>query len=81
MPSTILKIKAGGNGSIPPAEALLKTGKHCVTALTRNDSQSRLPEVGTVERVEHDRLETLVGALRGRNAPIITLILLWRKPV
>ncbi|KAF2491421.1 NAD(P)-binding protein [Lophium mytilinum] len=50
-------VGAGGNSGRFITEALLKTGKHTITALTRTDSQSKLPE----------------GALRGQDALIITL--------
>jgi hypothetical protein len=33
------------------AEALLKTGKHIVTAITRVDSQSKLPEGVTSKKI------------------------------
>ena len=55
------------------AEALLKTGKHTVTAITRVDSQSKLPEGVIAKKVDHDKPETLVEALRGQDALVITL--------
>lgn len=54
-------------------EALLKTGKHTVTAITRVDSQSKLPEGVILKKVDYDKPETLVEALRGQHALIITL--------
>ena len=54
-------------------EALLKTGKHTVTALTRPDSKSTLPE-GVISRsIDYNNPETLVEALRGQDALVITL--------
>lgn len=53
--------------------ALLATGKHTVTALTRADSQSELPEGVIVSKIEYDKPETLVEALKGQDALVITL--------
>ena len=54
-------------------EALLKTGKHSVTAITRSDSQSKLPEGVAVKEVDYSKPETLVEALRGQEALVITI--------
>ena len=54
-------------------EALLKTGRHTVTAITRIDSQNRLPEGVIAKKVDYKKPETLVEALRGQDALIITL--------
>lgn len=54
-------------------EALLGTGKHTVTAITREDSQSKLPEGVAVAKVGYDKHDTLVKALKGHDALIITL--------
>ena len=54
-------------------EALLKTGKHTVTAITRADSQSKLPEGVIAKQVDYNKPETLVEALRGQDALVITL--------
>jgi hypothetical protein len=54
-------------------EALLKTGRHTVTALTRIDSQSQLPEGAISKQIDYARPETLVEALRGQDALVITL--------
>ncbi|KAK5033159.1 hypothetical protein LTR13_007124 [Exophiala sideris] len=54
-------------------EALLKTGKHTVTAITRLDSQSPLPDGVTTRKVDYEKPETLVEALRGQDALVITL--------
>lgn len=54
-------------------EALLKTGKHTVTAVTRVDSKSQLPEGVKIKRVDFDDNSSLVDALRGQDALIITL--------
>lgn len=54
-------------------EALLKTGRHTVTAITRADSQSTLP-VGVLRgEVDYNQPQTLVKALRGQDALVITI--------
>lgn len=54
-------------------EALLKTGKHTVTAITRIDSQTPLPEGVNVKKVDYNKPETVVEALRGQDALVVTL--------
>jgi hypothetical protein len=54
-------------------EALLKTEKHTITAITRIDSQAQLPDGVIVKRVDYNKPETLVEALRGQDALVITL--------
>jgi hypothetical protein len=54
-------------------EALLKTGKHTVTALTRLDSNSTLPEGVEVKKVDYANQSSLVEALQGQDALIITM--------
>lgn len=53
--------------------ALLKTGKHVVTAITRSDSQSKLPEGVIIKHVDYSDPSTLVDALRGQDALVITI--------
>lgn len=54
-------------------KALLKTGKHTVTALTRFDSQSKLPDGVVSQSVDYNDHETLVEALTGQEALVIAL--------
>lgn len=54
-------------------EALVKTGKHAVTALTRADSTTKLPEGVDAVTVSYDDEQSLVGALKGQQILIITL--------
>ena len=65
--------QAGGNCGRFITEALLKTGKHTVTALTRHDSSSKLPEGVLVKQVDYENSETVVEALRGQEALVMTL--------
>ncbi|KAH8646784.1 hypothetical protein BX600DRAFT_518809 [Xylariales sp. PMI_506] len=67
-------VGAGGNCGKFITEALLKTGKHSVTAITREGSQSKLPDgLASVATIDYDKPETLVEALRGQDALVITL--------
>lgn len=54
-------------------EALLKTGKHTVTAISRIESTTTLPEGVELKKVDYDDHSSLVEALRGQDALIITL--------
>jgi putative NADH-flavin reductase len=51
----------------------LRTGKHDVTAISRFDSQSKIPEGVAVSRVDYAKPATLVDALRGQDALVITM--------
>ncbi|KAK4499197.1 hypothetical protein PRZ48_009710 [Zasmidium cellare] len=66
-------VGAGGNVGRFITEALLKTGQHTVTAITRADSQSTLPDGVTPKKVDYEKPETLVDALRGQDALVITV--------
>ncbi|KAH6656469.1 CipA protein [Truncatella angustata] len=53
--------------------SLLKTGKHEVTAVTREDSTSKIPAGVRVAKVNYDDPTTLVDALRDQDVLVITL--------
>jgi len=72
MPS-LTQTQAGGNSGRFIAEALLKKGKHTVTAISRAQSTSKLPEGVNVKKVDYSKPETLVDALRGQDALVVTL--------
>jgi len=55
------------------AEALVKNGKHTVTAITREESKAEMPSGVTVKKVNYADPSTLVEAMRGNDALIITL--------
>ena len=55
------------------AEALLQTGKHKVTAITRADSTNKLPTGVEVKKVNYDDPSSLVEALQGQEVLIITM--------
>ncbi|KAJ7578500.1 putative isoflavone reductase family protein [Mycena floridula] len=76
MPNYIEKVAivgAGGQMGSYIVEALLKTGKHRVTAITRADSTSNLPAGVEVKKVNYDDSASLVAALQGQDALIITM--------
>jgi len=54
-------------------QELLKTGKHKVTAITREDSTSKLADGLLVKQVNYDNQSSLVEALQGQDALIITM--------
>lgn len=66
-------MQAGGNSGQFIVQALLKTGKHTVTAISRIGSNSALPEGIEVKKVSYDNELSLVKALQGQDALIITL--------
>ncbi|KAF1810025.1 NAD(P)-binding protein [Eremomyces bilateralis CBS 781.70] len=66
-------VGAGGHVGTFISEALVKTGKHIVTGITRTGSQSRLPAGVISKTVDYNKPETIVDALRGQDLLIITL--------
>lgn len=58
---------------------LLATGKHNVTAITRADSKSKLPDGVKVVTVDYEDPKTLVEALKGQDALVITLSVFAHK--
>ncbi|EJD48388.1 putative oxidoreductase CipA [Auricularia subglabra TFB-10046 SS5] len=66
-------VGAGGNIGGYFVRALLATGKHTVTALTRPGSTSALPEGVRSAPVNYDDPDTLVAALEGQQFLVITL--------
>ncbi|MCJ1289869.1 hypothetical protein MMC34_001402 [Xylographa carneopallida] len=66
-------VEAGGNSGKYIAEALLKTGKHTVTAITRADSKSALPNGVEVKKVDYGSPASLADAVRGHDALVITM--------
>ncbi|KAL1845849.1 hypothetical protein Plec18167_009247 [Paecilomyces lecythidis] len=66
-------VGAGGTVGSHLVAALLKTGKHTVTALTRKDSSNKLSEGVIVAGVDYDDESTIVAALEGQQFFIITM--------
>lgn len=63
--------QAGGRIGKWIAEALLNTGKHTVTGITRADSPNKLPE-GVIKAAYSDD-SSLVESLKGQQLLIITM--------
>ncbi|TVY40871.1 Quinone oxidoreductase [Lachnellula subtilissima] len=66
-------VGAGGNIGKYFAEELIKTGKHTVTALTRADSKSTVPEGVKIAQINYDDEDSLVSALKGQQFLVITM--------
>ena len=65
--------QAGGTVGKPITEALLKTGKHTVTALTRAGSTKPAPNGAIPVPVDYDDPSSLVAALEGQQFLIISI--------
>lgn len=65
----------GATGSVGEyiTKHLLATGKHTVTAITREGSKSVMPEGVKVAKIDYDKPESIVKALEGQQALIITM--------
>lgn len=55
------------------AESLLKTGNHVVTAITRAGSSAKFPDGVKIKTIDYDNHSSIVEALRGQDALIITM--------
>ncbi|KAI9896955.1 hypothetical protein N3K66_007977 [Trichothecium roseum] len=68
-------IGAGGNVGSFITASLLATNRHAITALTRHDGagQHAFPAGVAVAPIDYARPETLVAALRGQDALVVTL--------
>lgn len=65
--------KAGGQVGKFITDALLQKGHFKITALTRPDSKSVIPEGVETAKVDYNEPSTLVEALKGQDALIVTL--------
>ncbi|KAJ5766799.1 uncharacterized protein N7511_004415 [Penicillium nucicola] len=66
-------VGAGGTIGWNITNALLQTGRHTVTALSRKDSGNKLPEGVLVAPVDYNDEATIVTALKGQQFLIITM--------
>ena len=66
-------VGAGGNSGKYMTESLLATGKHTVTAITRPESKSKLSEGVKIAHVDYENTASIVEALKGQDALIITM--------
>ncbi|KAJ5360793.1 hypothetical protein N7517_009984 [Penicillium concentricum] len=55
------------------AQSLLETGQHTVTALTREDSQGKLPDGVQTVQVNYEDEDSIIKALNGQQFLVITL--------
>ena len=65
--------QAGGRVGKFIAEELIRAGKHAVTAITRADSTSSMPAGAQVKKIVYDDQASLVAALQGQDALVITM--------
>lgn len=65
--------QAGGRFGSWLAKELVKTGKHKVIAITRNDSASQLPEGVIAAKVDYNDEVSVINALKGQQILIITM--------
>ncbi|KAF4336747.1 isoflavone reductase family [Fusarium beomiforme] len=66
-------VGAGGTIGSPIANALLQTGKHTITALTRKGSTTKLPAGILIAPIDYNDESTLIDALKNQQFLIITL--------
>ncbi|EPS29614.1 hypothetical protein PDE_04564 [Penicillium oxalicum 114-2] len=66
-------VGASGNSGRFMAQAILETGKHTLTALTRAGSNANLPAGVICKVIDYTKPETIVAALRGQDALVVTL--------
>ncbi|KYK59052.1 hypothetical protein DCS_00179 [Drechmeria coniospora] len=66
-------VGVGGQVGSAMTAALLSTGKHTVTAVTRASSETKVPEGVVAAKVDYDDEQTLVDALRGQQFLIISM--------
>ncbi|KAH6670392.1 hypothetical protein B0J14DRAFT_628302 [Halenospora varia] len=66
-------VGAGGRVGKFITEAILKNGKHNLTAITRADGGSAIPAGIAIKRVDYANQKSIVEALKGQDALIITM--------
>ncbi|OCK93398.1 putative oxidoreductase CipA [Cenococcum geophilum 1.58] len=66
-------VGAGGQSGKFIVEALLKAGKHKITAITREGSTNKIPDGVTVKKVDYDSPSSLAESLKGQDALVITM--------
>jgi len=66
-------VGAGGQSGKFIVEAMLKNGKHKITAITREGSTNKIAEGVHVKKVNYDDPSSLVDALKGQDALVITM--------
>ncbi|PCG89647.1 Hypothetical protein PENO1_103440 [Penicillium occitanis (nom. inval.)] len=69
-------VGAGGQVGTYLTNALLSTGKHQITALTRSSSKNRIPSGVLIKHINYADPSTIVAALRGQDVLIYSLSVL-----
>lgn len=66
-------VGAGGQCGKFIVEAMLKAGKHKITAISREGSTNTMPDGVTVKKVNYDSPSSLAESLKGQDALVITM--------
>lgn len=66
-------VGASGNMGTYIVAELLASGKHEVTAITREDSSSTFPKDVQVNKIDYAAQDSIVTALKGQDALVITM--------
>ncbi|KAL9114980.1 MAG: hypothetical protein Q9227_001223 [Pyrenula ochraceoflavens] len=66
-------VGVGGQSGKKITDALVKAGKHKLTAITRADSTTAVPAGVTAAKVNYDDPSSIVEALKGHDALVITM--------
>ncbi len=78
--NNIAIVGATGRSGTFIVEALLKTGKHNVTAITRADGKGTMPSgLHEIKKVDYSSHSSLVSALKGQDVLIITMAVMAPK--
>lgn len=72
-PFILTHFQAGGRFGSWLAKELVNTGKHKVTAITRKESASELPEGVIAAKVDYNDEASVINALKGQQILIITM--------
>lgn len=73
MSETNKQLQAGGTIGSYITAALLRTGRHTVTALSRLGSTNEVPDGVLIARVDYDNEATIINALKKQQFLIITM--------
>lgn len=66
-------VGAAGHQGSHIVDHLLKTGTHIVTAITRENRSTTFAQSVQVKKVDYDSKDSIVAALKGQDALIITM--------
>ncbi|KAM0145499.1 hypothetical protein ACHAQE_011240 [Botrytis cinerea] len=66
-------VGAGGALGVPVLKALIDSGKFNVTVIARPDSKSTFPSSANVIRADYTSMDSLISALKGQDALVLTI--------